>query len=49
MNIKKILGALMVALLVVTMAIPFSATAANTNYVSNRSPLIDTPYVPLPL
>ncbi len=27
----------------------YTVNAANTNYVSNRAPLVDTPFVPLPL
>ncbi|HEY6915862.1 MAG TPA: hypothetical protein VI413_14385, partial [Paludibacter sp.] len=35
--------------LILMLIIPFWANAGNTNYTSNRSPLIEVPYTPLPI
>ncbi len=44
-----VLALVMVLVLVLPALVPTTVFAANINYMSNRSPLIDTPFVPLPL
>jgi hypothetical protein len=48
-NYKKVLLFLVIVVATTTMLIPFSVIAVNSNYISNQVPLIDTPFVPLPL